>query len=53
MQTRYKEEIFYYDGGKMLKHFAQRDVTWFIPASVQVQVGQGSDKPDQVDVSVH
>lgn len=36
----------------MLEHLAQRDVRWFIPASVHVQVGQGPDQPDQVDVSV-
>lgn len=50
MQTRYKEDSFFNDGGKILEHVAQRDVRCFIPASVQV--GQGSDQPDQTDVSL-
>lgn len=44
MQIAYKEEIFYDDdGGIMLECVTQRDVRRFMPASVQVQVGQGSD----------
>lgn len=38
MQIRYKEEIFYDGGGKMLEHVIQRDIRRFLPASVQVQL---------------
>lgn len=43
MHIRYKVDIFYDDGGKILEHVTQRDVRRFMPASVQVHVGQGSD----------
>lgn len=41
MQIRYKEETFYYDGGKMLEHITQRDIRCFMLASVQVQLDGG------------
>jgi len=54
MQTRYKEETVYSEGGETLEQVAQRRGQCPIPGNVQGQVGRGSEKPDLVeDVPAH
>ena len=43
IQIRYKEEIFYDEGGETLAQVSQRGARCPICGNVQVQVGQGSE----------
>ena len=45
---RYKEDIFYNEGGKTLEEVAQRGGRCPIPGNIQGQVGRGSEQPDPV-----
>ena len=49
IRTRYKEEIFYNEGGETLEQVAQRGGRCPIPENIQDQVGWGSKQPDLVD----
>ena len=54
MQTRYKEEIFYHEGGGTLEQIAQRVSEGPIPGNIQSQAGQGSEQPGLVeDIPAH
>ena len=54
VQTRYKEDIFYNEGGETLEHFAQRGGRCPNPGNVQGQLGWGSEQFDVVkDVPAH
>jgi len=48
-QTRYREEIFYTEGGEILAQVAQRGGRCPIPAKIQGQDGQVSEQPDLVE----
>ena len=41
--SRYKEDIFYNDGGETLEQVAQRCCRCPIPGNIQGQVGRGSE----------
>jgi len=45
---RYKEEIFYSEGGETLEQVAQRSGRCPIPGNIQAQAGRGSEQPDLV-----
>jgi len=49
IQTGYKEEIFYNEGGGTLKWVAQRGSGGPIPGNIQGQVGRGSEQPGLVE----
>ena len=49
IQARYKEEIFYNEGGETLEQVAQRGGRGPIPGNIQGQVGWGSEQPDLVE----
>ena len=49
IQTRYKEEIFYNEGGETLEQVAQRGDSCPIPGNLQRQVGWRSEQPDLVE----
>jgi len=52
--TRYKEEIFYNEGGETLEQISQRGRGGPIPGNIQGQVARGSEQPDVVeDVPAH
>ncbi|KAK4830544.1 hypothetical protein QYF61_011682 [Mycteria americana] len=52
--TRYKEEIFYDEGGEALEQVSQRGCRCLIPGSIEGHVGWGSEQPDLVeDVPAH
>jgi len=54
IQTRFKEEIFYNEGGEILAELAQRGGQCPIPGNTQDQVGRGSEHPDPgEDVPAH
>ena len=48
-QTRYKEEIFYTEGGETLARVAQRGCRCPIPGNIPGQIGRGSEHPDLVE----
>jgi len=48
-QSRYKEEIFYHEGGETLAHVVQRGCRCPIPGNIQGQVGWGFEQPDLVE----
>ena len=51
---RYKEEIFYHEGGETLAQVTQRGGRWPIPGNIQGQVARGSEQPDPAeDVPAH
>jgi len=49
VQTGYKEEIFYREGGEALAQVAQRGGRCPIPGNIPGQVGRGSEQPDLVE----
>jgi len=49
IQTGYKEEIFYHEGGETLAQVAQRGGGCPMPGNIQGQVRWGSEKPDLVE----
>jgi len=49
IQTRYKAEIFFNEGGETLKWVAQKGGQWPLPGSVQGQVGWGSEQHNPVE----
>ena len=54
MQSRYKEEVFYSEGGETVAQIAQRSWGCPIPRNIQGQVGWSSEQPDPVeDVPAH
>ena len=53
-EGRYKEELFYDEGGEALAQVAQRGCRYPIPGNIQGEVGRGSEQPDLVeDVPAH
>jgi len=46
--SRYKEEIFYSEGGKTLAQVARRGGQCPIPGNIEGQVGRGSEQPGLV-----
>lgn len=54
IQTGYKQEFFYGEGGETSAQIDQRDGGCSIPGNVQDQVGWESEQPDLVeDVPAH
>jgi len=49
IETRYKEEIYYCEGGETLERVARRGGRYPIPGNIQAQVGWGSEEPDLVE----
>jgi len=49
IQTGYKEEIFYHEGGETLGQVAQRGGRCPIPGQTEGQAGQGSEHPDPAE----
>ena len=49
LQTGYKEEVFYTEGGETLAQVAQRGGRSPIPGNIQGQVGWGSEQLDLVE----
>ena len=45
LETRYKEDILYCEGGEMLEQVAQWDYELSIPGSIQGQAGWGFEQP--------
>jgi len=51
--VRYKEKIFYSEGGEALEQVVQRGIRCSIPGDIQGQAGPGSEQPDlAVDIPV-
>ena len=49
IQTGYKEEILYCEGGEALAQVAQKSWGWPFPGSVQGQVAWGCEQPGLVE----
>ena len=54
IQSGYKEEVFYSEGGEALAQVAQRAGGCPIPRDIQSQAEQGSEQPDgAIGIPVH
>ena len=49
MQTGYKEDIFYTEGGEALERVAQRGGRCTLPGNNQGQIGRSSEQSDLVE----